>query len=73
MSQSEAEAAAQLVRERYGLDKPMPAQFANWIKGIVTKGQFGFSFAYRRDAGDIIKERLPKTLMIAMLAHLIRR
>jgi peptide/nickel transport system permease protein len=71
MTQEEAETAADAVRARYGLDQPLPAQFATWIKGIVTKGEFGFSFAYRRDAGEIIKERLPKTLMIAMLAHLI--
>jgi peptide/nickel transport system permease protein len=71
MTQEEAEAAAQVVRERYGLDDPLPTQFVNWMGGIVTKGQFGFSFAYRRDAGDIIAERLPKTLMIAMLAHII--
>ncbi len=71
MTQDEAEAAAQIVRVRYGLDKPMPIQFANWIKGIVTRGEFGYSFAYRRDVGSLIAERLPKTLMIALLAHII--
>ncbi|MEZ4656678.1 MAG: hypothetical protein R2911_03830 [Caldilineaceae bacterium] len=27
-------------------------QFLTWIKGIVTEGKFGYSFAYRTDAGS---------------------
>ncbi len=34
-------------------------QFLNWMKGIVTQGEFGYSFAYRRDVGELIGERLP--------------
>jgi peptide/nickel transport system permease protein len=71
MTQEEAQAAADMVRARYGLDQPLPLQFVNWIKGIVTKGEFGFSFAYRRDAGELIADRLPKTIMLAVLAHAI--
>lgn len=71
MTQKEAEAAADMLRARYGLDQPLPLQFLSWIKGIVTKGEFGFSFAYRKDVGELIAERLPKTLMVAALAHAI--
>jgi len=71
MTQEEAEAAANMLRVRYGLDQPLPLQFVSWIKGIITKGEFGFSFAYRKDAGELIAERLPKTLMVAALAHAI--
>jgi peptide/nickel transport system permease protein len=71
MSQDEAEAAAAILRARYGLDQPLPLQFVSWIKGIVTEGKFGFSMAYRRDVGGIIAERLPKTLLLALLAHSI--
>jgi peptide/nickel transport system permease protein len=69
MTADEAKTAANIVRSRYGLDQPLPAQFVSWIKGIVTKGEFGFSFAYRKDVGELIAERLPKTLMLALLAH----
>jgi peptide/nickel transport system permease protein len=69
MTQEEAEAAANVVRVRYGLDQPLAIQFFTWIKGIITKGEFGFSFAYRKDVGELIAERLPKTLMVAALAH----
>jgi len=71
MTSDEATAAADIVRERYGLNDPLPVQFVNWIKGIVTEGKFGFSFAYRRDVGELIAERLPKTLFLAISAHLI--
>jgi len=69
MSVTEAEAAADVYRERYGLDKPMPIQYLNWIKGIVTEGSFGYSMAYGRDVGELIAERLPRTILLAVLAH----
>jgi len=69
MSVTEAEAAADVYRERYGLDKPMPIQYFNWIKGIVTEGSFGYSMAYGRDVGELIAERLPRTILLAVLAH----
>jgi peptide/nickel transport system permease protein len=71
MTGEEAERAAQVVRERYGLDQPLPVQFFYWIKGIVTEGKFGFSFAYRKDVGELIAERLPRTLLLALIAHAI--
>jgi peptide/nickel transport system permease protein len=69
MSVSEAEAAAAVYRARYGLDKPIPVQYFNWIKGIVTQGSFGYSMAYGRDVGELIAERLPRTILLAILAH----
>jgi peptide/nickel transport system permease protein len=71
MSETEAERQAQVVRERYGLDQPKPVQFYLWIKGMVTEGKFGYSFAYRKDVGEIIADRLPKTLLLALLCHLV--
>jgi peptide/nickel transport system permease protein len=69
MTEDEADRAAQIVRERYDLDKPLPTQFFLWIKGMVTEGKFGYSFSYRKDVGELIADRLPKTLMLALLAH----
>ena len=69
MSVTEAEAAADVFRQRYGLDKPLPIQYSNWIKGIVTEGSFGYSMAYGRDVGELIAERLPRTILLALLAH----
>lgn len=67
----EAQRAANILREQYDLDKPLATQFMIWVKGIVTEGKFGYSFAYRKDVGELVGERLPKTLLLAILAHLI--
>jgi peptide/nickel transport system permease protein len=69
--EAEAERSAQNVREQYDLDKPVSFQFFLWVKGMVTEGKFGYSFAYRRDVGELIADRLPKTLLLAVLCHLI--
>lgn len=71
LTEDKAEEMTKLVRQQYGLDQPVYVQFFTWIKGIVTEGKFGYSFAYRRDAGEIILDRLPKTMMLALLAHAI--
>lgn len=70
-SEEDASRAAEIVRVRYGLDQPKTVQFYLWIKGMVTEGKFGYSFAYRKDVSELIAERLPKTLIIALLSHLI--
>lgn len=70
-TEAEAERQANLFRARYGLDEPMPIQFLQWVGGIVTRGSFGFSFAYKKDVGELIAERLPRTLLLAVLAHLV--
>jgi peptide/nickel transport system permease protein len=66
-----AERAAQNLREQYDLDKPVAVQFFLWVKGMVTQGKFGYSFAYRKDVGELIADRLPKTLLLAVLCHAI--
>jgi peptide/nickel transport system permease protein len=71
MSEEDASRAAQMVRVQYGLDKPKTVQFYLWIKGMVTEGKFGYSFAYSKDVSYLIADRLPKTLFLALLCHLV--
>jgi peptide/nickel transport system permease protein len=71
VTEEDAERQANLLRKQYGLDQPMPVQFATWIRGMVTEGKFGFSFAYRKDVGELIAERLPYTIALALMCHLI--
>lgn len=71
LTEQRAEEMTTLVRQQYGLDKPIYIQYLTWVKGILTEGKFGYSFAYRKDAGEIILDRLPKTLLLAFLAHMI--
>jgi len=68
---AEAEKAANEYRKTYGLDRPIYEQYLLWVKGIVFEGKFGYSFAYKQDVGELIAERLPRTLFLAVSAHLI--
>ncbi len=66
--------ADQIEKERarvaLGLDKSLPEQYLIFIRGAVT-GNLGLSFVYGRPALDVIFERMPATLELALLAMLI--
>jgi peptide/nickel transport system permease protein len=67
-----AEIQAQKVRERYGLDGTMFERWFNWISGILTRGEFGPAMAYGgKDVSELLRERLPRTLLLALGAHAI--
>ncbi|MCH4887004.1 ABC transporter permease [Acidaminobacter sp. JC074] len=53
------------LREEYGLDQPLPVQYFKWMKNIITKGDFGYSFSYNKPVNDVIGERMATTLMIS--------
>lgn len=61
----------QRMREIYGFDEPFYVQYYKWIRGIVTRGEFGYSHIYRRDAGEIILERLPMSATLALASFLL--
>ena len=67
----EAQKMADAIRVQYGLNDPLPIQYVNWIVGIVTRGDFGFSFYYNRDVGQVVAERLPRTILLALTCHLL--
>ena len=53
-----------------GLDKPLPEQYTTFLFNIL-QGDFGVSFVHDRPVLDLILERLPATLEVALLAMLI--
>lgn len=53
------------LRETYGLDQPMYVQYGKWVRNIVTKGQFGYSYTFQRDAFVLIRDRFPLTFIIS--------
>jgi peptide/nickel transport system permease protein len=71
MLPEEARVLAETIREQYGLNDPLPIQYLNWIWGIVTRGDFGFSFYYNRDVGLVVAERLPRTILLALTCHIL--
>lgn len=53
------------IRHRLGLDLPWYEQYASWATNIVLKGDFGYSWEWRRPVRDVIGDRLPLTLLLA--------
>jgi ABC-type dipeptide/oligopeptide/nickel transport system permease component len=54
--------------EIYGLDKPLPEQFAIFL-GKAARGDFGTSFVYKtRTVAEILRETFPVSLLLGALA-----
>ncbi len=67
----QAEAQAQAYRAAHGLLDPLPIQYLHWVQGIVTHFDFGHSLYYNKPVGDVVAERLPRTIMLALTCHLL--
>ena len=70
-SEKEAQEAANKLRDKYGLLDPLPIQYLKWIGAIVLQGDFGWSFSQRVDVSQLLAQRLPRTIGIALAAHAI--
>jgi ABC-type dipeptide/oligopeptide/nickel transport system permease component len=58
------------LRAHYGLDQPLPTQFVIWLAGIL-RGDFGVSISLHRNVLELLGERLPATLELALVACVI--
>jgi peptide/nickel transport system permease protein len=63
------EALARLRRE-YALDRPLVVQYATWM-GRLARGDLGTSWREERPVADVIAERLPATIRLALAATII--
>jgi peptide/nickel transport system permease protein len=54
-----------VLRERYGLDKPLYIQYWKWITNIVFRGDFGYSFEQKIAVKELIWERLALTVVLS--------
>jgi peptide/nickel transport system permease protein len=66
-----ADAQAKAYAIANGLDKPMVVQYFNWIVGILFHGDFGHSLYYNKPVADVVAERLPRTLLLALTCHIL--
>jgi peptide/nickel transport system permease protein len=57
-------------RKRMGLDKPLPAQFADWMKGMATF-DFGKSMWTDRPVTEEIAARIELSIEVAIMASII--
>ena len=58
------------LRRELGLDRPAWVQYADWIGGIVLRGDFGTSYWTRQPIWDEFIQRFPVTLELAALTIL---
>lgn len=65
---TQAEIAA--TTERLGLDKPLYEQFGIFVVNMF-QGDLGTSFVFGRPAVDVILDRLPATMELAMIALIL--
>jgi peptide/nickel transport system permease protein len=59
------------LRIHYSLDQPVHIQYLNWVKGIITEGNFGFSFEWNRPVKHLIWERLALSLVVSVSSLLV--
>jgi len=58
------------IRAKYGLDDPVPVQYASWLGHALT-GDFGESRRSGISVGGTILDRIPITLELALLSILV--
>lgn len=63
------EQAQEVIREKYGLDKPISERYAIYMKKLITTGDFGESIIYTgKSANDVIKENVWVSVKIGLIA-----
>ena len=67
VGQDISEEQRQRVVAQYGLDQPVPVQYARWLGNVFT-GDFGTSLKSGKPVATEILTRLPVTLELALLA-----
>ncbi len=61
---SAADVAA--IRTAYGLDRPLPTQFLDWI-GHALSGDLGRSYLFRQPVAELVAARFPVTLTLGFV------
>ena len=58
------------IRQSLGLNQSIPMRYVGWI-GLAVQGNFGFSFSEHRPVSEMLRERLPDTLLLTGMAELV--
>lgn len=53
------------LRSQYGLDQPLTVQYTTWL-GKILRGDFGTAYASKRPIAELIAQRIPATVELAM-------
>ncbi len=60
----------QQIRTELGLDRPVAEQYLRWL-GHAALGDFGYSYVQRRPVSQIVWERFPRSLELALLTLVV--
>jgi peptide/nickel transport system permease protein len=55
-----------MMRERYGLNDPLPTQYIKWMGNILLHGDFGYSFTKRAPSEQVIGDLLGLTVAVSV-------
>ena len=58
------------MRAELGYDQPLLVQYRHWISGFA-KGDFGISLGYRLPVADILRDKIPITAALSVLAFFL--
>lgn len=64
-----SEQTVNLIKAKYGLDKPPYIQYFYWVKGIL-QGQLGYSIVTHQSISSELAARIPATIAVALPAYL---
>lgn len=59
-----------LIKAKYGFDKPVYAQYLLWLKGIVN-GQFGYSIITHESISNDLIARIPATVILVLPSYIL--
>jgi peptide/nickel transport system permease protein len=68
-----AQSTRDQLRANYGLDRPLPEQYARYLVR-VARGDFGPSYSHNRPVADVLRAAIPNTLLLmgtALVASLL--
>lgn len=70
LGEGATEGAREDLRQRLGLDQPVIVQYGGYLASLA-QGDLGESYSYRRPVTQLILERYPATLLLAIASMLV--
>lgn len=64
------ETQVETLKKQLGLDQPLHIQYIDWVKGLVT-GDLGNSIRFSRPVTELLADRLPVTISLAVMTLII--
>ncbi|MGH6897491.1 MAG: ABC transporter permease [Geminicoccaceae bacterium] len=70
VGQETTTAQREALRERLGLNDPIPVQFVKWVAN-AAQGEFGISYRMGKPVGELLAQRLPATMELVFLSAVL--